>query len=291
MIEYHDMIRRHCQALDPRPTGVPAQIDPIPGLRAVLFDIYGTLFISASGDVGTAGARPAVASMAEALHAVGISSDYAGVAVEALEQIVVAHHQVRREEGIEFPEVDIREVWHDVLVSVGLRQSTGGGSTNLDVSQLAIEYEMRVNPVWPMPHLRETIAGIRQIGPVLGLVSNAQFFTIELFTATLDESPISLGFDPELQYYSYRYYHAKPGRKLYELANRALSVRGIRPSEVLYVGNDMLNDILPASQIGFRTALFAGDARSLRQRESDSRVRSVRPDVVLTDLAQLLQVI
>ena len=291
MIKYSDMIRRHCQPLEPRPTGVSAQLSRIPGLRAVLFDIYGTLFISASGDVGTAAVGPVVASMAEALHTVGVSSDFAEVAVEAFRKTIDSHHQARREEGIEFPEVDIREVWHEVLVSLGLRPISAGRSVSIDEDHLAIEYEMRVNPVWPMPRLLETITEIRQVGPVLGLVSNAQFFTIELFTATLNKTPSSLGFDPELQYYSYRYYHAKPGRKLYELAKRTLLVRGIRPSEVLYVGNDMLNDILPASQTGFRTALFAGDARSLRRRNSDSRVRTVQPDIVLTDLAQLLHVV
>ena len=49
----------------------------------------------------------------------------------------------------------------------------------------------------------------------------------------------------------------------------------------------MLNDILPATKCGFRTALFAGDARSLRLRDQDSRVADITPDIIATDLAQL----
>ena len=49
----------------------------------------------------------------------------------------------------------------------------------------------------------------------------------------------------------------------------------------------MLNDVLPAKQVGFRTALFAGDRRSLRQREDDLRVSKIVPDLVLTELGQL----
>ena len=49
----------------------------------------------------------------------------------------------------------------------------------------------------------------------------------------------------------------------------------------------MLNDIMPAQQLGMRTALFAGDARSLRLRLEDPRVEGVRPDVVLTELIHL----
>jgi putative hydrolase of the HAD superfamily len=50
-----------------------------------------------------------------------------------------------------------------------------------------------------------------------------------------------------------------------------------------------LNDVFAASQVGFRTALFAGDARSLRRRDQDPRCAGATPDVILTELTQLLQ--
>ena len=75
--------------------------------------------------------------------------------------------------------------------------------------------------------------------------------------------------------------------RLYEIAVERLASRGIPPCEALYVGNDMLNDIMPAARLGFRTALFAGDARSLRLREGDPRSGArVEPDVVLASLEQ-----
>jgi putative hydrolase of the HAD superfamily len=50
----------------------------------------------------------------------------------------------------------------------------------------------------------------------------------------------------------------------------------------------MLNDIYPAQQLGFKTALFAGDTRSLRLRTDDSRCSNLSTDLVLTDLEQLI---
>ena len=54
----------------------------------------------------------------------------------------------------------------------------------------------------------------------------------------------------------------------------------VQAPEVLYVGNDILNDILkniwPAATVGWETALFAGDKRSLRLRTDDQRVMGVR---------------
>jgi putative hydrolase of the HAD superfamily len=70
-----------------------------------------------------------------------------------------------------------------------------------------------------------------------------------------------------------------------------LTRRGIEPQQVLYVGNDRVNDIWPAARTGMKTALFAGDSRSFRPREADPRTRSVREDVLLTDLRQLADVL
>jgi len=154
--------------------------------------------------------------------------------------------------------------------------------------RLAIEYEVRANPVWPMPGCREVLAALCEAGLVLGLISNAQFFTPYLFPALLGKSRAELGFHPELQFFSFEQRQAKPGGGLFRLARAQLERLGIAPDSVVYVGNDMRNDIAPAARIGFQTALFAGDRRSLRLRPDDSSIDDVRPDAILTSLEQLL---
>jgi putative hydrolase of the HAD superfamily len=74
---------------------------------------------------------------------------------------------------------------------------------------------------------------------------------------------------------------------MFKLAAEVFSRREILPASVLYVGNDMCNDILPAKTIGFQTALFAGDRRSLRRRADDDCCRGLVPDAIVTDLRQL----
>ncbi|OHB80611.1 MAG: hypothetical protein A2V98_01020 [Planctomycetes bacterium RBG_16_64_12] len=156
-----------------------------------------------------------------------------------------------------------------------------------ELERLAVEYEARANPVWPMPGLRACLGSLTEKGLLLGIISNGQFYTQELFPALLGQRAEFWGFDSELQYYSYQHGRAKPAPELYEMAARALRRRGVKPAEVLYAGNDMLNDIRPARAAGFRTALFAGDARSLRLRQGDPQLDGISPDVVLTALAQL----
>ena len=74
---------------------------------------------------------------------------------------------------------------------------------------------------------------------------------------------------------------------MYRQAAETLATRKIGVSQTLYVGNDMLNDVTPAKKLGYRTALFAGDARSLRRRAGHPDTAGVVPDLIVTDLRDL----
>ena len=125
----------------------------------------------------------------------------------------------------------------------------------------------------------------------LSIVFTLMFFTPLLFDWFLDAAPGELGFSEELLFYSWQWGVAKPSEKLFRTAARRLSARGIDLRNTIYIGNDMLNDILPARSAGFQTALFAGDKRSLRLRRDDPRCANLKPDMILTDLIQLAELL
>jgi putative hydrolase of the HAD superfamily len=187
---------------------------------------------------------------------------------------------------VEFPEVDIRDVFGELLEHLNFREA-GKPRDRSFCEALAVEYECRCNPTWPMPGVARTLQRLKGAGIALGIVSNAQFFTPLLFPAYLDETPENLGFDPDLCVWSFRLLEAKPSRQLFRRALVPLARRGLTPQEVLYVGNDRVNDVWPAAREGMKTALFAGDGRSFRPREGDPRIEGVREDLLLTKLGQL----
>jgi putative hydrolase of the HAD superfamily len=286
-------LRRHARPLTPISTGRHPRLSPLRGIRVLLFDVYGTLFLSASGEISSSEAKSRSQALGDALEAMGIPVDRntAKQAAAELVEAISASHRRLKNRKIEYPEVDIRNMLAEVLAHLDARRSGPGRRDRAFREALAVEYECRSNPAWPMPGLAPTLRRLKDRQLSLGIVSNAQFFTPLLFPALLGQSLESLGFDEDLCVWSYRLLEAKPSGRLFQRILDTLSRRGIGPQEVLHVGNDRLNDIWPAAGVGMRTALFAGDSRSFRPRKGDSRLDEVREDILLTDLSQLTEVV
>jgi len=281
-------IRELSSPLTPQATAYAPDLRPLDGVRAVVFDIYGTLFVSGSGDVGTATEHEDDTVLREVLAHVGLLAPGVGeLPGGLLEQAIREDHAAMRARGIEFPEVDIVAVWAVVLERLGAavcQEAVDEARLRL----LAVEYECRTNPVWPMPGLDPLLAELSGRGMPLGIVSNAQFYTPLLFPALAQGELEALGFRPELCAFSYRLREAKPSTRLFAgVLDRLQAHHGISPREALYVGNDRLKDIWPAARLGLRTTLFAGDRRSLRLRADDPRCADTRPDTAITELGQL----
>ncbi len=264
--------------LTPQPTNIRPGGTLNHKIECVLFDVYGTLLISASGDIGIAKIESKNTWKLEPLlRKFGISRPPASLLNDFFAAIE-NEHQNLRQTGTDHPEIRIEEIWKQVL-----------NINKLDRAKaFAIEFEMIANPVYPMPHLIEMIYAFRQKKISLGIISNAQFYTPLLMEWLLDCSLTDMGFDPELMIFSYQHQQAKPSLSLFRLAVAQLEKKRIPEKAVIYLGNDMLNDIYPAHAVGFNTALFAGDARSLRLRKKDPRCKNVTPDLIITELLQIL---
>lgn len=286
-----ELVRSLSQPLAPLVTGVEPRLKELTGIRAVVFDVYGTLLVSGVGDISLAQAEDRNAIFLRALRAVGYE---VGQTVQGVDErfydFVKQHQAARRAEGIKYPEIEIRAVMHELLEAL-LEDGviTGDAPDEEQVESFCITYECFANPTCPMPDMADTLDNLCRSGYKLGIVSNAQFFTPLLFEAQAGRSVEAFGFNPELCVWSYEMLEGKPSTALYEALFERISEEILEcdSSSILFIGNDMRNDVMPAHKVGMRTALFAGDKRSLRMREDDEDCRSVEPDLVLTSLSQL----
>lgn len=269
-----DLVRRACTPLAPRPTGRVSCLPKGPEVRVVLLDVYGTLLVSASGDIGSVAPEAEAAALDQARTLLAWTDPCPPAS--ALRALVARHHQRARAAGVDVPEVDIRAVWREAFAEAGLTVPP-----KPRVEALALTYELMINPVWPMPGFPHVLRELRQ-RVRLGLVSNAQFYTPLVLEALAGCSLGELGVEDALCAWSFQQGRAKPSPALWQPVADYLRAEGVAPEHVLMVGNDQRKDVEPARRWGFRTALFAGDARSLRVDPG-----SAPPDAVLTDLAQL----
>jgi len=282
--DWYEAVTQHRSAMEPIATLQQPKLEPLDGIKAVIFDVYGTLVISGSGDVGSADDMDRGEQLSAALSAAGIDQAATGkVTIKTLHDEIRRANQQRLSEACPKPEIEIVDIWRRTLAACGIKSAT-----TEQVNRLAAEYEARANPTWPMPDAAEVLRKLYASGIRLGIVSNAQQFTIPLVEDLAGVFGVDSVFDPNLCVFSCRYRQAKPAPRLFNVLCGGLQLAGIAPSQAIYVGNDRLNDVWAADRAGLRTAWFAGDRRSLRARDDDPRVVALPHDLVLTHLHQLI---
>ena len=118
------------------------------------------------------------------------------------------------------------------------------------------------------PGVVEALEKLKAQNIVLGILSNAQFYTpIDLTLMIRDQSKGRYDdynelFDMDLTFYSYEYGVAKPDRSLLRRLFDSLYEYHILPEQTVLVGNDLVLDIQPAAKAGMKTAFYTGDKES-----------------------------
>jgi putative hydrolase of the HAD superfamily len=288
-------------ALEPVPAGLEPRIYRDPGIRAFIFDIYGTLLISASGDIDET--ELSESAVRTALEAAGIRmerpvSDHPAMLrnlLDAFRSAVKAFHAREKKADLPFPEIDILAVWDRILCD---RRAVGelAFTDPPCIKCFTFVFETLSNRISPMPGMHRVLKELHLAGYPLGIISNAQFYTPLIMNyflhQSLSESETVAPFDADLTLFSYIHRRSKPDPALFTaLTEQASQKFGILPGEMVYVGNDMYRDVYPARLAGMKTALFAGDLKSLRLRKDRPELNGLQPDFVITDLVQLLTLV
>ncbi len=277
-------------------TATVPKLKNLSDIRVVMYDFYGTLFLSGVGDIGIDDGVSDAGLMLDALTGAGVSvtdSSAGSRCFEAYNEVV--DHEIDKliKLGIEHPEPDIRKVWGSVLHILHNEKLIEAVPDAETQSRMSVEFEARMNPVWPVDGAVETLSHFKNRGLEQGIISNSQFYTPIVLEALTGKSLEELGLNRSLLHWSFEERMKKPGLQFYRNAWQKIEseLAGIEPHMVLYAGNDMLKDIWPASELGMRTALFTGDKRSLKWRKEDDRCKDLEPDIVFTEFSQLRELI
>lgn len=169
-----EILDRNRHPLEPIATELSPQLKELPNIQAVLFDIYGTLLVSGSGDVGTAMEMTKGDALQAAWSACGVTSKMpADDMVGQFYSVIKGDHKSATKRGTSYPEIVVEEIWQKVFASA-IKKKQVTVPDDFDPAMFALEFESRVNPVWPMPGLKEVIGTLQACGYALGIISNAQ---------------------------------------------------------------------------------------------------------------------
>ncbi|MGB1927402.1 MAG: hypothetical protein ACPHL6_12765, partial [Rubripirellula sp.] len=115
-----DPILRERKPLEPIKTNVQPSLRPLSGIKAVVFDVYGTLIVSGSGDVGSVDQTDRTGVLRDAFKEAGIDEAVAEMITwhDFLEAVELENAS-RRNSGCESPEVDVISIWRNLLETRG----------------------------------------------------------------------------------------------------------------------------------------------------------------------------
>lgn len=199
--------------------------------------------------------------------------------------------------GEKHPEIAVERAWEEIVKK--LRDYSFDvatyGSLNEYAKKMAGFYHASIQGTGAYPGAAETVRALFEGRRTQGLLADGQCFTVGQLQRCLkqqepDFDPTAV-FPANLRFISAERKAKKPSDTLFKLAAQALGEKGIRPGDVLHVGSNLTRDIGPAKKHGFRTALFAGDKNSLSATGEQLKDPATRPDVMLTELPQVLEVI
>ncbi|MCC6417634.1 MAG: HAD family hydrolase [Gemmataceae bacterium] len=289
-----------------RPRARP-HLKPLPQVRAVTWSCYGTLLAISGGDLVFEHPQKFMMELAlektvQEFKMWGSMSRKPGQPSEYMGQLyanALTELRVAPSPGEKYPEIAVEKAWESILKKLlkkDYKFDAGFfGSLNEYSRKIAYFFHASLQGVGCYPGAAAALRALQERGVAQGLLADGQCFTIvqlQRGLARQDEAARLDDFiDPEQRALSCDVKARKPSERLFRHALEALAQRGISPAEVLHVGSRIDRDIVPARRLGMRTALFAGDKASLQATPEQLKDPASRPDVLLTELGQVADVV
>lgn len=313
--EYIELIERtrELQHYEIAKVAIKPVLKKIDNARAVLFDVYGTLITTKVVDLGDSTKTGELeVTFKEVIKEFGfggcLKKIKPGQAPEkTLKEIftesIRKDHEEKMQQGIDYPEVILEKIWESIisyLIENGFKYNDKYYG---NLEELALKVTFFHDFSWQYadfyPSGANTLFELRKRGIELGIVSNAHRFTsydiIRQLNLQTDKKIHKLEeiFNKKLIAFSYEVGESKPGSALIRKAIKACKKININEEQIIVVGNDVLKDLWVAKNENrfINTVLFAGDRNSLRLRRDDERLKGFEPDIIITELNQLLKIV
>jgi FMN phosphatase YigB (HAD superfamily) len=293
----------------PKPLKATPSIKPLPGIRAVVWTVYGTLLRIDGGRLQHLHPQAirmqiALQKTIEEFHMWHSMSRKPGAPWEYMLQqykrvIEKELLQPTKRRGGDLIEIDSTVVWAkliDRLIRNEYQYDKGVyGELGDFAEKVAYFFHANLQGVAASEDVVEVLRQVSQAGMRQGIIDDGQSFTpAQLLHALQQQAPVrslSEFISPSALAISSDCQVRKPSPSLFSAGFAPLVRQGIEPQCILYVSHRLEDDLAVARQSGVRTALYAADAVCCQVQPGHLRDPETRPDRLLTDLRQIRQIL
>ncbi len=292
--------------LPPKPEApkATAYLKPLPGVRAVAWNIYGTLLRIADGDLLFEVPQPL--RMQIALEKVDAEFNMWNhmyrkpvapwkYLLEQYQKLLERQQMAATKVKGDVPEVSSSQIWRQILAQLEEKDYQYDVEFYGDMDQLsekvAYFFHASLQGLEAAPNALRALETVAAGHLHQGLLADGQSFTLVQLLRCLGAQgklpPLGDLFQPDLIGLSCQVGVRKPSKTLFQAFQQRAGENGLAPDEVLYVSSRLDQDLAVAKAFGMSTALYAGDKLSLKATKEEIANPKLRPDRLLTDLAQI----
>ncbi|MCA9059805.1 MAG: HAD family hydrolase [Planctomycetaceae bacterium] len=283
-------------------------VAPLPGIRAVLWDIYGTLLRVSDGRLMTVPTEDVRLQIAidKTIHEFRMWNHMYRKPGPPWQSMIGQYTNLVERLGMvaparrgDFTDVDLTDVWQAIIEKLFEKEYTFDESDYGDLRQYAEKvayfFHCSLQGLEAREHAVAAMNAISEAELVQGMLADSQPFTLVQLLRALSQQatlpPIHEFLRSETLTLSSQLGIRKPSKTLFELAAEKLAGLGISPSETLHVSCRLETDLVPARKAGMKTALLAAEKLGLEFSADLLKDPQTRPDRLLTDLSQVARII
>jgi len=311
LAEYADLLDQR-QLIWPRvpaPVSVTATpaIKPLPGIRAVLWDVYGTLLRITEGKYSILPAEELRLQIAldKTIHEFNMWNhmyrkpgppwqSMIGIYRSTIERL-----QMRASARGDVTEVNLVEVWGALTEKLFEKEyvidESQYGDTDEFAEKVAYFFHGCLQGVEARGGAVRAMTSLSGQGTLQGCLSDGQSFTLVQMLQALsfqgELPPLFELFRRNSLVFSHDVGVRKPSKSLFIHAVENLRREGIAPEEILHVSCRLMTDLVPAKAAGMKTALLVAEKSGLEFSADVLKAPATRPDRLITELHQITAIV
>ena len=309
--EYIDELHARDLIWPKAPPAVPVKASslskPIPGIQAVIWNVYGTLLRIVDGDLTFEPQQEIRLQIAldKTIHEFNMWNSMTRKPGKPWEYMIHKYRDIISTLKMQpaprgdFIEVNSAHVWARLIGQLEQKDYSWDVDEYGDVDdyseKISYFFHASMQGTGCYKNALGILKHVNKMGLTQGLLADAQPFTVFQLLRNLAETgrlpPVEQLFDLDLLTLSFQDGARKPSRSLFSNCVVRCQAAGVDADQILYVSSRLDDDLAIAKKHGMKTVLFAGDEASLSAKKADIMDPTIKPDRLITELRQLANII